>query len=67
MTKRQFELLSFITVFISENGYSPSYREMGEALGWKSLGGIKNVLDGLEAAGKITQRPGHFRTVEVIG
>ena len=36
-TKKQRELLSYIETFIKQNNFSPSYREIMKAMGYKSV------------------------------
>jgi SOS-response transcriptional repressor LexA len=66
MTKQQRDLLTFIDEFIIENGYSPSFREMQDALGLKSKSGVFRLLRGLEEQGRIRRLHYRKRALEVI-
>ncbi|MDD3765755.1 MAG: transcriptional repressor LexA [Eubacteriales bacterium] len=55
LTSRQLEILSFITEFISSNGYPPSIREIGKAVGLKSTSSVHNHIQALERLGYITK------------
>ena len=46
-------ILSFIAGYIEEHGYSPSYAEIGDAVGLKSKSSIKMQMDKLFMSGKI--------------
>lgn len=47
MTARQNNILSFISDFIVQNGYPPTYREIGNHFGISSTFGVKRHLDAL--------------------
>ncbi len=50
-TKRQREILSFITNFIEDHGYVPSYQQIARHLGVNSKGGIAKHIEALEKQG----------------
>ncbi|MGI8544028.1 MAG: LexA family protein [Aridibacter sp.] len=52
-TKRQREILTFITRFIEEHGYEPSYQQIANNLGVNSKGGIAKHIEALERQGLI--------------
>lgn len=58
-------VLAFVTNFIQQNGYSPTYREIGEALGTKNTYRITECLDILKDEGKI-ERVGRIRTIRLV-
>lgn len=51
LTKRQRELIDFIQVFIANNRYSPSYREIGSHFGFNSLGSVYKHIATLKKKG----------------
>lgn len=51
LSKRQSEILNFIKSFIKDYDYSPSYREIGEALGISSPATIHQHIQTLKAKG----------------
>lgn len=57
----------FIVDFITENGYSPSMREISEGTGLMSTSTVRNHLMMLEAFGKIHIKEGKSRTISLVG
>lgn len=45
LTKKQKQMLDFIDGFIKGNGYSPTYREIMRALGYKSVSTVAKHID----------------------
>jgi repressor LexA len=66
LTRKQNELLVFINRHLTEQGVSPSFDEMKEALGLKSKSGIHRLITGLEERGFIKRLPHKARALEVI-
>ena len=64
---RRQEILDFIIQFITENGYSPSFKEIKDKIRLCSSSSIYQHLRVLERQGKITMQPGHPRTIAVVG
>lgn len=54
---RRKQILDFIIQYMSDNGFSPSNREIGDSVGLKSTATVKNYLDKLEMDGKIKMKP----------
>lgn len=46
-TKKQRELLSYLDIFIKQNNFSPSYREIMQAMGYKSVSTVANHVNNL--------------------
>ena len=65
LTKKQHELLQFINKRLNEQGVSPSFDEMKEALGLRSKSGIHRLITGLEERGFIRRLPHRARALEV--
>lgn len=65
-TKRQQELLSFVDGFIKEHGYGPSYREIMNGLGYKSVSTVAVHINGLINKGYLAKRDNSARSLEVI-
>lgn len=63
-TKKQKELLDFINAFISEYGYSPSYREIKAGLSYGSVATVAKHIDNLVARGLIAKRRRSARSLE---
>src|SRR5271170_2995309 len=65
LTKKQQELLIFISQRLSEGGVSPSFDEMKEALNLRSKSGIHRLITGLEERGFIRRLPHRARALEI--
>src|SRR5512134_3904676 len=53
LTERQREILDFITSSISERGFPPTLREIGEHFGIRSTNGVNDHLKALEKKGHL--------------
>ncbi|PIY95955.1 MAG: hypothetical protein COY66_05465 [Candidatus Kerfeldbacteria bacterium CG_4_10_14_0_8_um_filter_42_10] len=65
LTKKQKEILDYITEFISVNGYSPSYREIAEYFGLSSPATIYEHIKGLEDKGFIKAEEKKARSIKI--
>src|SRR5262245_36402218 len=65
LTKKQHDLLLFINQRLNEQGVSPSFDEMKEALGLRSKSGIHRLITGLEERGFIRRLPHRARALEI--
>ncbi len=65
-TKKQKELLGFIEVFISEHGYSPSYREIMNGLNYTSVATVALHVNNLIKRGHLIKREHSARSLEVV-
>ena len=65
LTRKQYELLVYIDQQLRQNGVSPSFDEMKDALGLKSKSGIHRLITGLEERGFIRRLPHRARALEV--
>jgi repressor LexA len=66
LTAKQRELLLFIDKRLRENGISPSFDEMREALELKSKSGVHRLISALEERGFIRRLPNRARALEVV-
>jgi repressor LexA len=66
LTKKQYNLLSYINKINKETGQCPSFDEMKEAVGLRSKSGIHALLNSLEERGFIRKIPHKARALEVI-
>lgn len=55
-TRRQKEVLDFITRYIEKHGYEPSYQQIAWHLGVSSKAGIARHIESLEKQGLLTRR-----------
>lgn len=65
-TKKQRELLAFIEAFITEHGYSPSYREIMKSLNYTSVATVSLHVNNLIKRGHLQKRDHAARSLEVI-
>lgn len=57
----------FLMNFITENGYSPSVREICEGTGLSSTASVSDHLMELELMGKIEMKRNVARTIRLVG
>ncbi|MFY9488463.1 MAG: transcriptional repressor LexA [Solirubrobacterales bacterium] len=67
LTKRQREILDFIQQYLDSNGYPPTVRDIGGAVGLTSSSTVHAHLSNLEKAGAIRRDPTKPRALEIIG
>ena len=67
LTRKQQEIYNFILSFVNENGYPPSVREIGAAVGLKSPSTVHFHMKGLEEAGVIVKAEGKTRAISLPG
>ena len=61
------KIYDYIVNFITENGYSPSMREISEGTGLMSTSTVREHLKMLEMLGKIHIKEGKNRTISLVG
>ena len=66
LTAKQRELLLFIDGQLKQDGVSPSFDEMREALDLKSKSGVHRLISALEERGFIRRLPNRARALEVV-
>lgn len=66
LTRRQREIVNFISDFIRDRGYSPTLEEIGQGLGLSSLATIHKHLKNLEQKGLIRRRWNHSRSIQLL-
>lgn len=64
-TKKQQELLQYISEFLSEHNYAPSYREIMTALGYKSVSTVAVHVDGLISKGYLVKSDKSARSIRM--
>jgi SOS-response transcriptional repressor LexA len=65
-TKKQRELLTYIDSFITEHGYSPSYREIMNGLHYSSVATVALHVNNLIKRGHLIKREHSARSLEVV-
>lgn len=63
LTERQKEVYNFITQFIEEHGYSPSFREIAKGCYFGSVSTVAGYVDRLIKKGAIDYIPRTPRTI----
>ncbi len=66
LTLKQRDLLLFIDQRLKQDGISPSFDEMREALDLKSKSGVHRLISALEERGFIRRLPNRARALEVL-
>ena len=66
LTPKQQELLRFIHDRLEQDGVSPSFEEMKDALDLRSKSGIHRLINALEERGFIRRLPNRARALEVM-
>jgi repressor LexA len=66
ITKRQREVYDFISEFVAGKGYSPSFEEIGEALGLSSLATVHKHISNLESKGLLKRDYNRSRSIDVV-
>lgn len=65
LTERQSHLLTFIKEFDESHGFSPSYVDMMEAMGFASKNSVHRLLSCLEERGHICRIPNKARSIQL--
>lgn len=65
-TKKQQEALIFISEFIAQHGYSPSYREIMRGCNYTSVATVALHVRSLIARGHLVKRGRSARSLEVV-
>ena len=66
LNKREKAILKYIEKELNENGYPPSVREIGKAVGLKSTATVHSYLERLEEAGQISRKNKKGRTLQLL-
>ncbi|HSI20753.1 MAG TPA: transcriptional repressor LexA [Verrucomicrobiae bacterium] len=65
LTKRQAEILAFITDYIAEHNYAPSYREIGHYFDLSSTATIAEHVESLKQKGYLSHEENLARSIQV--
>jgi repressor LexA len=66
LSDKQLAILEVIQTSIARHGYPPSMREIGDAVGLKSLSSVTHQLGQLELSGYLRRDAGKTRAMEVL-
>jgi|SRR5581483_10346729 len=65
LTRRQKQVMDFVSNFITTHGYSPSYEEIASGLGLASLATVHKHIQALEAKKYVRRSYNHSRSLEI--
>ncbi len=66
VTRRQKEVLDFISSFVQRNGYSPSFEEIARGLQLKSLATVHKHITNLQNKGLLQRSHNRSRSIDVL-
>jgi repressor LexA len=66
LTKRQKEILDYVTQYIELHGYAPSYREIAEAFKLGSVATVAEHIDTLVQKGLLSKQDNAARSVQLV-
>ncbi len=66
LTKRQREILDYLTSYASGHGYAPSFEEIAEHFNYNSLATVHEHLSNLERKGYIKRSYNESRAIEIL-
>lgn len=66
LTKRQKEILDYVTQYIEVNGYAPSYREIAEAFKLGSVATVAEHVETLVSKGLLQKGDNEARSLQLI-
>jgi len=66
LTKRQREILNYLSSYAEENGYAPSFEEIAAQFNYNSLATVHEHLSNLERKGYIKRSYNESRAIEIL-
>ncbi len=66
ITKRQREVYDFISQFVQDKGYCPSFQEIGDGTGLSSLATVHKHIANLEKKGLLKRDYNRSRSIDVL-
>jgi repressor LexA len=66
ITRRQKEVLDFISNFVQRNGYSPSFEEIAHGLNLRSLATVHKHITNLHQKGLLQRSQNRSRSIDVL-
>lgn len=67
LTKRQKEILDYVSSYIDDHGYAPSFEEIAGHFGYTSLATVHEHLSNLKRKGYIRKSYNESRSIELVG
>ena len=66
LTKRQRQILDYLTIYVAEHGYAPSFEEIAAQFSYNSLATVHEHLSNLERKGYIKRSYNESRAIEIL-
>ena len=66
LTRRQREILDYLTGYITDHGYAPSFEEIARQFAFASLATVHEHLTNLERKGYIRRNHNESRAIEIV-
>lgn len=66
ITRRQKEVLEFVSGFVQRNGYSPSFEEIARGLDLRSLATVHKHITNLQSKGLLSRAHNRSRSLDVL-
>ena len=66
MTRRQREVLDFVSSFVQKNGYSPSFEEIARGLDLRSLATVHKHITNLQNKGLLQRSHNRSRSIDLV-
>ena len=66
LTKRQREILNYLSTYSEQNGFAPSFEEIAEHFAYNSLATVHEHLTNLERKGYIKRSYNESRAIEIL-
>jgi repressor LexA len=66
ITPRQRQVYDFISEFVQQNNYTPSYQEIGDGLGLSSLATVHKHITNLEEKGLLSRDYNRSRSIDLL-
>ena len=66
LTKRQREILNYLTLYSEQKGYAPSFEEIADNFNYNSLATVHEHLSNLERKGYIKRSYNESRAIEIL-
>jgi REP element-mobilizing transposase RayT/DNA-binding MarR family transcriptional regulator len=66
LTSQQQKVLAFVSQFLEQQGFPPTLREIGDAIGLVNVNGVRGHLSALEKKGYITRAREKARSIQIV-
>ena len=66
LTAQQSKVLNFVAEFLRRNGFPPTLREIGEAIGLSNVNAVRGHVTALEKKGYVARSPDKARSIRIV-